>query len=134
MINQSIIRGKPFCYTHAFQALTASGGAASPVIITNSNCDFEIFEIRGVVYKAAAFTGSLLLTLSLSNGELFQNVAFDVLSFAASQQNSFSGYAIQLHSGIVIPAKSEITCNYVNNNGEAIIGVQVQLWGRNTVS
>ena len=124
---KSIIKPPLFCFATTVQTLSA-GASLTPSIDISSDGDFLIYEIRAVVYKAAAITGDLLMQLSLSSGELFSNVGVDIFSFATCSISNNSGYPIRLPEPVLIPANSNLNVQLTNNNAESL-DVQVQLWG-----
>lgn len=119
-----------FCYSHAEIVNMANNTIQTPVINISNDSDFECFEIRGLFNKAAVTTGAILLQLSLASGELFSNVAIDAKSFSAGEAgaNIYPGYPIRLPENVRIPANSTINVQ-VNNQTDAAIDFQVQLWG-----
>lgn len=125
---KSLVKPHLFCYSHTPVAPTTLQTLTPDINISNDS-DFEVLEIRGAIHKAASFTGNVLLQLSLSSGDLFSNVAIDMLSFASVEQDAFSGYPIRLAEPIRIPANSRINVQLTNNNTETLVSVQVQLWG-----
>ena len=125
---KSLVKPHLFCYSHTPIA-PGAGATLTPAINISNDSDFELLEIRAAIHKAASFTGNVLMQLSLSSGDLFSNVGVDVLSFASVEQDAFSGYPIRLSEPIRIPANSVINCQFTNNNGEALVSLQVQLWG-----
>lgn len=126
---KSIIKDGVFCYATALQVALATTTTVTPAINISNDSDFEVFELRAVIYKLAARTGSVLMTMSLSSGELFSNVAIDLFSFATQNIQSESGYPIRFPFLMRIPANSQINVQLTNNTG-ANVDVQVQLWGR----
>lgn len=125
---KSLVKPHLFCYSHTPQAPTTLQ-TLTPAINISNDSDFELLEIRGAIHKAASFTGNCLVQLSLSSGDLFSNVALDILSFASVEQDSFSGYPIRLSEPIIIPANSVINVQITNNSTETLVSVQLQLWG-----
>lgn len=126
---KSVIKDGFFCYATALITAFTTGTTQTPAINFSNDSDFEVYEIRAVIYKLAARTGSLLMTISLASGELFGNVAIDVFSFAAQNIQSESGYPIRLPIPTRIPANSQLNVQLTNNTG-ANVDVQIQLWGR----
>jgi len=124
---KSIINPMLFCYTIAPQSI-GTGVTVQPQINFDNSSDFELIEIRASVYKAAAFSGTIILNLSEASGNNFQNAGVDLLSFASTAQNNYSGYPIRLPYGTVIPANTQLNVQVTNNNGETVT-VQLQLWG-----
>jgi len=126
---KSVIKDGFFCY--AIQQITAmgTGTTQTPAINISNDADFEVFELRATIYKLAAPTGPVLLSMSLASGELFQSVAIDLFSFATQNIQNYSGYPIRLPFFTKIPKSSQLNVQVTNNSG-ANIDVQVQLWGR----
>lgn len=124
---KSIIKPPLFCYSHTPQVI-ATTLTVNPAINTSNDSAFVLNEIRGTIYKAAAFTGSVILQLQLASGELFSNVGVDILSFTSNSLSNYSGYPIRIPVDVVIPQNSTINVQLTNNNGETVT-VQVQLWG-----
>lgn len=125
----------PFCYATASAAL-AAGATATPQINISNDCDFEIHEIRAVLKKAKSLTGSTLMQMSLSSGELFSNVGVDLTSFATISIGAVgeviapnNGIPIKMGVPVRVPANSDISVQVTNNNAEALVDYQVQLWG-----
>lgn len=130
---KSILNPALFCYSHAEIVALASGAIATPQINISNDSDFEVFEIRAVNLGAGLFTAGLFIQLSLASGELFSNVALDVMSFSSSSQAAgglpaFSGYPIRLPANTRIPANSTINIQVNNTTGQTI-DFQLQLWG-----
>jgi hypothetical protein len=129
---KSIIKPGFFCYAIAHQTL-ATTVQATPAINISNDSDFMLCELRAIVESAGIPDTSVTMTLSLSSGDLFSNVALDLLSFAsiiidvATQANQ-SGYPIRLNEPVRIPANSQINCQVQNNTADTL-RVQVQLWG-----
>ncbi len=126
---KSLVKPHLFCYSHTPELALAAAGAVSPVINISNDADFELLEIRASIHKAASFTGNVMLLLSTSSGDLFSNVAIDLLSFASVEQDSFSGYPKRLPAPVRIPANTVLNVQITNNNGEALVSTQIQLWG-----
>jgi len=124
---KGIVQPQVFCYSITPQAIGV-GATVNPQINLSNDSDFELIEIRATIFKAAAFTGTTLLNLSVSSGELFSNVALEITSFASTMQNNYSGYPIRMPVGTRIPANTTVNVQITNNNGETIT-TQVQLWG-----
>lgn len=124
---KTIIKPPIFCYSHTPETIT-TGVTATPSISVSNDSDFMLSELRSSIFKAAAFTGTVLLQLSLASGELWSNVGVDILSFSSNQISNYTGYPIRFPVPIRIPANSVITVQLTNNNGETI-EVQIQLWG-----
>ena len=124
---KSLVKPHLFCYSHTEQTIATTVTATPSISIANDS-DFELLEIRGVINKAASFTGDILLLMSTSSGDLFSNVAIDILSFASVEQDNFSGYPIRLNEPVRFPANTLLNLQLTNNGGESI-DVQVQLWG-----
>lgn len=122
----------PFCYAITAQALAAAT-TIQPVINISNDCDFQLMEIRAVIHKAAAFSGTVIMQMRQSGGDVFSNVGIDMLEFSttilATATPKSNGYPIRLPLPIVIPANTEIEVQITNNNGEALTSIQVQLWG-----
>jgi len=118
-------------FTYAITQITAmgTGTTQTPAINISNDADFEVFEIRATIYKLAAPTGAVLVSMSLASGELFQNVAIDLFSYASQNIQNYSGYPIRLPFFTRIPKSSQINVQITNNSG-ANIDVQVQLIGR----
>jgi len=125
---QTIMKPPLFCYSHTQQA-PGIGATVTPTISISNDADFQITEIRGSLNKLAAFDGTVLLQLKLSQGELFSNVGIDMLSFSANNISNYSGYPIRFPVPIRLPANSIISVQITNNNAAALISAQVQLWG-----
>ncbi len=126
---KSVIKDGVFCYATTLQIALANGATINPAINISNDADFETFEIRAVVYKAAARTGPVLLSMSLASGELFQNTAIDIFSFASQNIQNESGYPVRTPFFTRYPRSSQINAQITNNTGD-VIDVQVQLWGR----
>ena len=126
---KSVIKDGIFCYATALQIALGNTVTVTPAINISNDSDFEVFELRAVIYKLAARTGSLLMTMSLASGELFSNVAIDLFSLAAQNIQAESGYPVRFPFLMRIPANSQINVQLTNNTGAAV-DVQVQLWGR----
>ena len=124
---KSLVKPHLFCYSHTEQAI-ATTVTATPAINIANDADFELLEIRAAINKAASFTGSVNLLLSTSSGDLFSNVALNILSFASVEQDSYSGYPIRLSEPVRIPANTVINVQITNAGGEECT-VQIQLWG-----
>lgn len=124
---KTIIKPPVFCYSHTPETI-ADGVTATPNITTSNDSDFLMSELRASIRKTVAFTGNVLLQLSLASGELWSNVGVDLLSFSSNTISSYSGYPIRFPEPIKIPANSVINVQLTNNAG-ASIEVQVQLWG-----
>ena len=122
----------PFCYATVAQALAAAA-TIQPVINIANDCDFQLIEIRGIIHKAAAFSGTVLLQLRQTGGDVFSNVAIDMLEFSttilATATPKSNGYPVRLPLPIIIPANTEVTVSMTNNNGEELTSIQLQLWG-----
>jgi hypothetical protein len=128
---KSYLKPAFFEYTHSPVAVTHGGLQANAQINISNDSDFQMYELRAIIYGSAVMTGGLMLTMSLANGELFSNVAIDLNSFA-SQSNAAiinAGYPVRLPEGVVIPSNSVINLQFTNNSGAADVVVQVQLWG-----
>lgn len=126
---KSLVKPHLFCYSHTPELALAAAGNVSPVINISNDADFELLEIRAVIHKAASFTGNVMLMMSTSSGDLFSNVALDILSYASSEQDSYSGYPIKLPVPVTIPANTVLNLQITNNNGEELVSIQLQLWG-----
>jgi len=126
---KSVIDKGFFCYAIAEIVGLGNTLSQTPAINISNDADFEVFEIRAIIYKLAAPTGSVTLSMSLASGELFQNVAIDLFSFATQNIQNYSGYPIRLPFMTRIPKSSQINVQITNNSG-ANVDVQVQLWGR----
>lgn len=134
---KSIIQNGEFCYATAITTLT-TGQTLVPAININNDSDFEVHEIRAVVMLPAtginAATGTITMLASLASGELFSNVAINILSFAqvitslAANNFPVQGYPIRLPSGMKIPANSQINHTLTNNTDDTVL-VQIQYWG-----
>ena len=124
---KSLVKPHLFCYSHTEQ-LIATTLTATPAINIANDADFELLEIRAVINKAASFTGSVNLLMSTSSGDLFSNVALNILSFASVEQDNYSGYPIRLNEPVNIPANTVLNVQITNAGGEDVT-VQVQLWG-----
>lgn len=126
---KSVMENGFFCYATAQITAMGTGTTQTPAINISNDSDFEVFELRAVIYKLAARTGSVLMTMSLASGELFSNVAIDLFAVAAQNIQSESGYPVRFPFFTRIPANSQINVQLTNNTG-ANIDVQVQLWGK----
>jgi len=124
---KTIIKPPVFCYSHTPETI-ADGVTSTPNITTSNDSDFKMSELRASIRKTVAFTGTVLLQLSLASGELWSNVGIDILSFSSNTISEYSGYPIRFPEAIKIPANSVINVQLTNNAG-ASIEVQVQLWG-----
>lgn len=134
---KSVIQNGEFCYATAITTLT-TGQTLVPAININNDSDFEVHEIRGVVMLPAtginAATGTVTMLASLASGELFSNVAINLLSFAqtvvslAANNFPLTGYPIRLPGGMKIPANSQINHTLTNNTNGTVL-VQIQYWG-----
>lgn len=118
-------------FTYAIQQIVGmpTTTTQTPAINISNDADFEVFEIRATIYKLAAPTGAVLVSMSLASGELFQNVAIDLFSYATQNIQNYSGYPIRLPFFTRIPKSSQINVQITNNSG-ANIDVQIQLIGR----
>lgn len=116
-----------FAYAITPQTIT-TGTTVTPQINFANDSDFELVEIRASIFKAAAFSGTVLMTLSESSGKLYNNTGIDVLAFSANMVSNYSGYPIRLPGKCVIPANTSLNVQLTNNNGETVT-VQVQFWG-----
>jgi len=125
---KSLVKPHLFCYAIVPQTIL-TGVTANPNINIANDADFELLEIRASIHQAASATGTLLMLLSTSSGDLFSNVAIDLYAIASAEQDSFSGYPIRLTEPVRIPANTVLNCQLTNNNSETIESVQVQLWG-----
>ena len=126
---KSIIKNGFFCYAIQLQLAVGNGVTVNPAINISNDADFEVFEMRAVIYKAAAPTGSVLMSMSLASGELFQSNAIDLFALATQNIQNYSGYPLRMPFLSTIPKSSQINVQLTNNSG-ADINVQVQLWGR----
>lgn len=124
---KTIIKPPVFCYSHT-PAVIADGVTTTPSISISNDSDFDLIEIRASILKTVAFTGTVLLQLSLASGELWSNVGIDILSFSSNSISQYSGYPIRFPQPIKIPANSVLNVALTNNAG-ASITVQIQLWG-----
>jgi hypothetical protein len=134
---KSIIQNGEFCYATAITTLT-TGQTLVPAININNDSDFEVHEIRAAVMLPAtginAATGTITMLASLASGELFSNVAINLLSFAqtivslAANNFPIGGYPIRLPGGMRIPANSQINHTLTNNTSGTVL-VQIQYWG-----
>jgi len=134
---KSIINNGEFCYATAITTLT-TGQTLVPAININNDSDFEVHELRAVVMLPVtginAATGTITMLASLASGELFSNVAINILSFATQVMslaaNAFPsiGYPIRLPGGMRIPANSQINHTLTNNTNGTVL-VQIQYWG-----
>lgn len=124
---KSLIRPHVFIYAVAPTVL-AAGASLTPAINISNDADFELLEIRASIHKAASFTGNVLLQISTSGGDLFSNVGIDMLSFASTEQDSWSGYPVRLTETVRIPANTVLNIQMTNNGGEECTA-QLQLWG-----
>lgn len=129
---QSIIKPPIFCYSITSQSLAADV-SATPQINVSNDSDFILTHILGIVETTGIPDNSITLLLSLASGELFSNVALDVLSFSTllidvvGAQN-VHGTPIVLRQPVRIPANSQINVQLANNTADTVI-VQIQLWG-----
>lgn len=124
---KSLVKPHLFCYSHTEETI-ATGVSVTPAINIANDADFELLEIRAAINKAESFTGSISLLLSTSSGDLFSNVALNILSFASVEQDNYSGYPIRLTVPVNIPANTVLNVQLTNNGGEDVT-VQIQLWG-----
>jgi len=124
----TIIKPPVFCYAITSQT-PADAATVTPSISISNDSDFMMHELRGVINVGAAITGTVLIQLSLQSGELFSNVGIDMLSFASSNVDEYSGYPIRFPEPIRIPANSVISVQITNNAGGALVVCQIQLWG-----
>ena len=137
---KSVIENLLFCYAIDITTLTTTQ-TLNPAININNDSNFEVFEKRAVVMLPAtginAATGTITEQARLSSGELFSNVALNMLSYAqdvvslAANNFPIQGYPIRLPfpSGMVLPANSQIIHQITNNTNGTIL-VQIQYWGR----
>jgi hypothetical protein len=137
---KSVIKNGLFTYATAITTLT-TGQTLVPAININNDSDFEVYEVRAVVMLPAtginAATGTITMLAALSSGELFSNVALNILSFAqnvvslAANNFPIQGYPIRIPiaEGMQIPANSQINHTLTNNTNGTIL-VQIQYWGR----
>ena len=119
---KSVIYPTPFDYAIQEQTLTTLQ-VVVPSIQFNNDCDFELHEIRGVVWKATpatSFDGSVLMQVSLANGEFLSNVPLDIFQFASVQSDQFSGYPKRIIPHTRIPASSELQVQLTNNTTDTI--------------
>ena len=125
---RSIIKPPMFCYATTVQTLAVAGTLVPQVNISN-DADFVITEIRATIYKVAALTGDVLMSVQLGSGELFSNVGLDVCSFATFIGAGFtmSNYPVRVPN-VRVPANSEFNVTLTNNNAEEL-DVQIQFWG-----
>jgi hypothetical protein len=123
----------PFYFGITPQLALAAGATVTPSINVSNECDFEAFELTGIIHKAAAFSGNVVLQLQLANGEIFSNVGIDMMEFATlildTAVSPSRGRGIRLPMRIRIPASSVINVQITNNNGEVLESVQVGFWG-----
>jgi hypothetical protein len=135
---KSILTRGEFCYATAITTLT-TGQTLVPAINISNDSDFEVHEVRAQIMLPAtgidAVTSSVTMLASLANGELFSNVAINLLAFAsqafvlaANNSQNLSGYPIRLPVGMVIPANSQIN-HTLTNNTNGTVTVQIQYWG-----
>ena len=129
MSYKSVIENGFFCYATVMEIGLANAATVNPAINISNDARFDCFEIRAVIYKLAAPTGPVLLSMQLANGELFQNTALDLFSIASQNIQNYSGYPIRMPFESKIPKSSQINCQITNNSG-ADVNVQIQLWGR----
>lgn len=133
---KSIIQNGMFTYAITPQTLLTTAGA-TPNINISSDSDFICTHIYGVVEIAAAMPDApILLTMSLASGELFSNVALDMLSFSkvicpVAAEQGIPGSPIMLIQPMRIPANSQINIQLVNSTLQTVI-VQIQLVGYKT--
>lgn len=125
---KTIIEPPLFAYSHDPVA-PGAGSTLTPAIIISNDADFDAIELRGTINKAAAFDGSVLIQLSVSNGQLFSNVGIDALAFCANNISNYSGYPIRFNMPIKMPANSVINVQVTNNNSVALVSFQIQFWG-----
>ena len=82
-----------------------------------------------------AATGTVTLQVALGSGELFSNVAINILSYAqiiqslVANANHIQGYPIKLNRGMIIPANSQLNHTLTNNTNGTVL-VQIQYIGR----
>jgi hypothetical protein len=124
---KSLIKPHLFCYATVPQTI-ATGNTANPAINIANDAQFEILEIRAAIHKAESFTGAVNMLLQTSSGDLFSNVALDLLAFASVEQDSWSGYPIKLPFPIVLPQNTTLQVQLTNTGGESVT-VQIQFWG-----
>lgn len=127
---KSIVMPTPFDYAIQEQTLT-TGQVVQPSIQFNNDCDFELHEIRAVIRKeepSQSFDGSVLMQMSMANGEFLSNVPIDLFALASVQSDQFSGIPIRLPLPTRVPAASELQVQLTNNTTDTIY-VQVILVG-----
>lgn len=131
---KSIISNGEFTYATAITTLT-TGQTLVPAININNDSDFVVQEIRAVVMLPVtginAATGTITLLASLASGELFSNVAINILSFAsiigslAANSLISAGYPKRLPEPMRIPANSQLNHTLTNNtNGTVLVQIQ----------
>lgn len=129
---KSIIKPGFFCYAISPQTILTTAGSTPAISISNDS-DFLLCEVRAVIESAQIPNTNILMTISLSSGELFSNVAIDLNSFATiipdvATGGQVQGYPLRLQDNVRIPANSQINVQ-LQNNADSTIIVQVQLWG-----
>ncbi|MCH8035305.1 MAG: hypothetical protein IH950_16320 [Bacteroidetes bacterium] len=129
---KSIIKPPIFCYSITSQTL-ATTVSATPQINVSNDSDFILTHILGIVETDGIPDASVTLTLSLASGELFSNVALDILAFSkviidVAGAQHVNGTPIVLRQPVRIPANSQINVQLTNNTADNVV-VQIQLWG-----
>ena len=129
---KSIIENGMFTYAIVPQTIATTLGA-TPNINISSDSDFICTHIYGIIETDGIPEAPVLLTMSLASGELFSNVAIDMLSFSkvivdVAGEQQIQGNPILLIQPMRIPANSNINFNIVNGTANNIT-VQVQLVG-----
>ena len=116
---KSILGNKEmFCY--AVNHVFAGAGSATESITFSNDSDFILKEIR---VNPQTF-GNLKVQMSLTNGELFSNIAIDTSLFSAGAN---SDNAIKFFdSELRIPSNSTLSFELTAGAG---LTAEIQLWG-----
>lgn len=110
----------------------SNGATSSPTVQVGNEYDFEITSFRGVIYKAADATGSVLCTPKLSGGlNLVENpINLYMFCQTAGAQGEMDSYPIVVPwAGSILPANTRVTFEITNNSG-ADVSVQLAFVGR----
>jgi hypothetical protein len=129
MMGQSCL---PFTYTIPVTTMLTTAGAAPAIGFDNAS-DFIINEIRAIVQTNGIPDTSITMALSFASGDLLQNAAVNILSFAqviidVAGAQGIAGYPKRLPEGIRIPANSVLNVALQNNTADTVI-VQIQFDG-----
>jgi hypothetical protein len=119
-------------YTYATDIATIlTTATAQPQITTDNNSEFIIQEERAVIMLPVtginAATGTIMMQVNLSGGEVLSNVAINLLSYAqvipslAANNFPIPGYPIRYMEGIKLGARSQLTHTIVNNTNGTIL-------------